>query len=473
MKRKSRGAKSGLPEGNPQLIRPRCGPGRVAWRLGATLLGGALLAANGGAHAQTPAAADAAREPGSELTVYLMTIGPGAAVWEKFGHNAIWISDASTGSDLAYNYGMFSFAEPGYLRRFLAGDMQYWMEPFSGPGSARAYAQANRSVWVQELNLSPAQRVRLRDFLEWNARPENRVYRYDYYRDNCSTRVRDAIDRAIGGALRAATEATPTGTTYRSHSLRLTATEPLTYTGLLLGLGPMVDHPISAWEESFIPMRLREHVRAVTVPGPDGTPAPLVLSERTLFESTGEPPPDTAPDRTAAYLLFGAGLGALFVLLGRAGRTSTIAATAFLALAIAWSATVGLFGVILAALWAFTDHAAAYANENLFQVNPLPLALAVALPLARRRPGAARAAVALATAIAAIAVLGFVLQLLPALDQVNGGIIALVLPVHLALAVVLRWSHLSPERDIQVRPEVRTARSTRPAATRGPIQSSG
>jgi hypothetical protein len=410
-----------------------------------------------------------AREPGSELTVYLMTIGPGAAVWEKFGHNAIWISDASTGSELAYNYGMFSFAEPGYLRRFLAGDMQYWMEPFSGPGSAAAYARANRSVWVQELNLTPAQRVLLRDFLEWNARPENRFYRYDYYRDNCSTRVRDAIDRAVGGALRAATEGTPTGTTYRSHSLRLTAEQPLTYTGLLLGLGPLVDRPISAWEESFIPMRLREHARSVTVPGPDGRPAPLVLSERTLFESTGEPPPEAPPDRTVAYLLVGAALAALLLALGRAGSTRRIAATACLALAIAWSAVVGLFGLVLAALWAVTDHVAAYGNENLFQVNPLPLALAAALPLARRRPGAARAAVALATITAGLAALGFVLQLLPALDQVNGGIIALALPVHLALATVLWWSRMSSEKDVRG-PAKRSAAG---AAASGRIESGG
>src|SRR6476469_9345789 len=64
----------------------------------------------------------ASSEPGSNLTVYLLTFGWGDEVWEKFGHNAIWIHDASTGTDTTYNWGMFSFDEPHFLSRFLTGD---------------------------------------------------------------------------------------------------------------------------------------------------------------------------------------------------------------------------------------------------------------------------------------------------------------------------------------------------------------
>ena len=75
------------------------------------------------------------------------------------------------------------------------------------PGRSRTseqYRRANRSVWVQELEMPPARRLELQRFLEWNERPENRFYHYDYYRDNCSTRVRDALDRALGGRIRRA-----------------------------------------------------------------------------------------------------------------------------------------------------------------------------------------------------------------------------------------------------------------------------
>src|SRR4029077_12271731 len=37
-----------------------------------------------------PIASVASGEPGSNLTVYLLTFGWGDVVWERFGHNAIW-----------------------------------------------------------------------------------------------------------------------------------------------------------------------------------------------------------------------------------------------------------------------------------------------------------------------------------------------------------------------------------------------
>ena len=150
--------------------------------------------------AQPPNRPTAVPPPGSELTISIMTMGAGAEVWERFGHNAIVVEDRRLGSSVAYNYGMFSFRQENFLLRFLQGRMMYWMAGISTPkASCPSTATLQRSVWQQELNLTPAQRLALRDFLEWNARKENRFYRYDYYRDNCSTRVRDAIDRVLGG----------------------------------------------------------------------------------------------------------------------------------------------------------------------------------------------------------------------------------------------------------------------------------
>jgi hypothetical protein len=72
------------------------------------------------------------------------------------------------------------------------------------------YVRDNRSVWLQELEMPPAARLELQRFLEWNALPEHRFYHYDYYLDNCSTRVRDALDRFLGGRIREHTESLPT-----------------------------------------------------------------------------------------------------------------------------------------------------------------------------------------------------------------------------------------------------------------------
>ena len=256
-----------------------------------------------------------------------MTMGPGKAVWERFGHNAIWIHDPVQGTDKAYNYGLFDLRQENFLVRFLQGRMWYWMQGFPAQSYVELYRRANRSVWVQELEMPPQARRELQRFLEWNERPENRFYHYDYYRDNCSTRVRDALDRALGGRIRQETAELATGKTYRFHTRRLTANDPLIYTGLLLALGQPVDRPISAWDEMFLPLAMREHLRRITVPGSDGRPTPVVRSERTLFESTATPPPDRPPFWLPIYLGIGAVLGSVIFVLGTWARRSRLART--------------------------------------------------------------------------------------------------------------------------------------------------
>ena len=191
--------------------------------------------------------------PGSELTVYLMTMGQGDQVWERYGHNAIGIRNRLTNSDIVFNWGIFSFEEPGFIGRFLRGETMYWMAGLDAAASVAQYRMLNRTVEVQELNLSPPQRLELLNFIRWNAQEENKFYRYDYFLDNCSTRVRDALNRVLGGAIKMATDTMQTGTSYRWHALRLMAEDRLTTVGVNIGLGRPTDRHITAWEEMFIP----------------------------------------------------------------------------------------------------------------------------------------------------------------------------------------------------------------------------
>ena len=413
------------------------------------LLFGALLTclASGIAAAQAPAAVGGAAstlgagsvapdsEPGAGMSVYLMTMGPGDAVWEKFGHNAIWIRDTTRGLDVAYNWGLFDFDDVDFIPRFLKGSMRYWMGGYAGMPTVDAYASYNRSVWAQELALTPAQKLELLDFVRWNSLPENRYYHYDYFRDNCSTRVRDAIDRVLGGQLRAALDTTATGTTYRWHTRRLTQGSLPVYTGMDIVLGPRGDHPLSAWEEAFLPMSLRDHIRAIRVSGPAGPAMPLVRAESELFAATRLPEPDRPANLLAGFLAVGVFVAGLFVYCARltaqgrrAGRIGVAA------LGTTWSLLAALIGTVMVLSWTSTDHVFMYRNENLFQLSPLsfllvPLLITVGLS-GRRMDLAAR----VAGAVAGISVLGLLLQALPALDQVNGEVIALALPIHLGIA---------------------------------------
>jgi hypothetical protein len=382
-------------------------------------------------HAQGGAAA-----PGSELSVFLLTMGHGDMVWEKFGHNALWIHDPVRGTDQVYNYGVFDFRSPGYWQRFLKGTWLYELGVAGIDQTMWQYQYLNRSVVAQELNLTPSQKAELQGFLELNARPENREYLYDYYRDNCSTRIRDVLDRVIGGRLAVATRGKPTGTTYRWHSERLIAEDEAAYTGLLAGLGPAADRPIDAWEEMFLPFKVRDQVRRVRVPDMEGRMVPLVASERTLLEAVGRAPERTEPPFWLPwYLLAGVVLGGLMAGLGEWARRGRAGQFAFSALGALWSLVMGVGGLLLLALWTLTNHSIAYRNENLFQFNPLALGLVVLLPaLGLGARWAARPGRLLALFVAGVAVLGLVLQVLPGLDQVNGSLIAFTLPVHLGVA---------------------------------------
>jgi hypothetical protein len=394
------------------------------------VLGARAVAARGQAAPVDPPA-----EPGSELTVSLITLGQGSQVWERYGHNALWIHDATRGTDRTYNWGVFDAADPRFIVRFVRGRMRYWMESVDVQLLLNHYRSSDRTITIQRLALSPAQRVALRDFVEWNRREENKYYWYDYFRDNCSTRLRDAVDRALGGALRRETAGQPTANTYRSESVRLMEGMPLTQLGIAIGLGPLADRKLTGWEEMFVPMRMRDRLRGVRIAGPTGAHIPLVAEERQVYVSRRPPEPQQVPPLLRRYAIVGVLAAGLIV---ASGLLALVAwGVPFGAAAAVWSLLSGIGGLLLLFLWLGTHHLFAYRNENLLHLSPLAVALAVLAPLAVYRPRARAAAWWLAAAVAALSLLGVVLKPL-GLDQDNLFVIALVLPGHLALAWVLR-----------------------------------
>lgn len=365
-------------------------------------------------------------EPGSELTVTLLTYESGGAVWERFGHNALWIHDAATGSDHHYDYGRFDFGAPNFFLHFAQGKMWYSMGDTNNvTGMIALYTGQGRKIWAQELNLVPSQRAALRDFLTWNIRPENAGYAYDYYRDNCSTRIRDALDRVVDGAIRRYAAA-PSGITWREETRRLNQNNPPLYAGLMMALGHPVDQVMTGWEQMFLPIRLRELLDSVRVSGPDGMERPLVRDARVLAQGGAFPVPATPSNWTGRFLAVGVVLGGLLAWLG--GRRSR----AFVPLATLWALLAGVVGLALTWLWVFSTHVAAYRNENLFLFNVVVLILAIVIPL---RSESARRLAAVVTGVAA---LGLLLKLLPAFDQKNLELFALALPAHTGVWLGLR-----------------------------------
>jgi hypothetical protein len=267
-----------------------------------------------------------------------------------------------------------------------------------------------------------------------NERPENKFYRYDYYRDNCSTRLRDALDHAVGGQLQTSTVSRQTSGTYRSHTLRLLGTDIPMYTGADLALGHPADKPLSMWQEMFLPVRMASDLRTVSLTDSTGAQIPLVRSEMALFTAGRAPEPSAPPNYFPWFVALGILIAAGMIALVRSAEGGSKIAFFFAtAISTLWSLIAGACGVALVIAWVFTRHYFMSRNENLLHLDPLSLGLVVLIPLAiYGRRGVSRA-IKLAGFVAALSLLGFVLQGIPFFSQKNGEIIGLALPLNLAV----------------------------------------
>jgi hypothetical protein len=390
---------------------------------------------------------DAARAVrGQSLEVSVLTFENGAILWERFGHNALVITDTLLGESRAYNWGVFDFESPDFLTRFLTGETRYWLAVWPTRAMLEEYVRLDRTARKQVLALDAVQRAALAEYVEWNALEENRYYRYDYYLDNCSTRVRDAIDRVLGGTLaRAFADVPATPRTWREETARVTDGDWPPFAGIHVALGRNADRPLTRWNEGFIPMQLAAHLTTVMIADGNGGTRPLVAQDTVLYRAQRAPLPDRAPDRRVVALLLGAGLAALVLVLGRAtGTTHRVPSLAARLVMTVWYGVGGVLGTALLLAGTVTKHAPYMgSNLTLLQVHPLLLVAACVTLLAGVSARVSRALGWLTALVAALSVTGLVLQL-TVIDQQSWPVVAVTVPVHVACALVCRGRGARP-----------------------------
>lgn len=370
----------------------------------------------------------AAAQAGDVPRIGVATMQPGDVFFERFGHNALVVDDPDAPYPMSYNFGAFDPNEADFVPRFIRGDMRYQLMALPLADDLAYYRDVGRGVSIQWLDLTPTQARSLAAALVENAKPENAHYRYDYFTDNCSTRVRDAIDTALGGALRNQLQGRSRGNTYRGDAVRLASPAPWMWLGFDIGLGPASDRPNALWEDAFVPMRLADALRSAR--NVDGRP--LVSGEQTILPHTQAPEPAERARLMWPWLVAGLVIGAAILAAGRiAPRTLAAIALPF------WTVSALLGGVMLF-LWMGTEHGFAWRNHNLLLFNPLCLLL---LPggwrIARgRAPGALFGWMLVAVVLCGVAAV--FLHWLPVLPQRNAAWLSLLMPVHVALFWVLR-----------------------------------
>ena len=357
--------------------------------------------------------------PADGAEAWLVTFGPGEIYFERFGHNAIWLREPALDLDHTFNFGYFDFEQEDFFLRFMRGRMLYFSIAQPATREFEYYRQENRSIRAQKLNLTTTQYQQLRDYLLREIQPENRNYRYDYYLNNCSTRIRDALDIALDGELYARTGQVSAKLNFRDQTRRLTQMQFWYYLGLETGLGFPVDREVTRWDEMFIPMVVADEISAMTATTA-GTDAPLVSADMMFFFST-LPAPAAAPDSIwYRYLILG------LLVTGLAWISGKFMPPIWLeALVRSWILISATMGFVLAALWLLTDHEASRNNANLLLLNPLLLLAFVP----KLRP-----------AVGVILIIGNLLALiLPMLPeyQYNLDVLALLTPLNLTAALFL------------------------------------
>ncbi len=359
-----------------------------------------------------------------EREAWLVTFGPGEIYWERFGHNAIWLREPAVGLDHTFNFGFFDFEQEDFFLRFLRGRMLYFSVAQPAEKEFEFYRHFDRSIRAQKIKLTDVQYERLRDYLINEIRPENRDYRYDYYLNNCSTRVRDALDLALNGGLSLQTQNKPAVLNFREQTRRLTEQQFWYYLGLELALGYPVDKPVSRWDEMFVPMVLADEIAALSSNAASSGDV-LITSDVIIYTSSAVQPAASPSATWPGYLLLGLLITVLAWLSGRFMPAVWLAG-----LCGAWALICATSGLVLAGLWFFTDHEVARMNANLLLLNPLVILAWV--PLLRR----------IAAVMFAIGPgLALLLVLLPS-HQYNLDALALLGPVNLGVAAYLLRNRL-------------------------------
>ena len=404
-----------------------------------------IISIGGCAFAQDPQAPTS----GTDLDVSLITFGPGLEVWERFGHNAILINDRTTKKSLLYNYGIFDFDQKDFFLNFARGHMTYRMAVGDPNEELPYYVEEGRWIVQQELAMTPSQKAKLANFLDWNVRPENQQYRYNYFESNCSTKTRDALDVAADGAIHQQTISPSRGFTYRMDVMRLMRPEPLLMIGMDAGLGPYADRRLTYWDESFLPTELMRHLRDVFVVDPTtGERHSLVARETRLNDSHIPEPNETPPNGLWGALAAGIALALLILALARA-HASALARATFATLAVVVELVLGLGGLVLLGLWLLTEHTSAWRNENLFLLDPLCLLLIPVWIGAYRQRWSPSPFARYATLIVAlIAGFAWFAKVFPWFIQDNRFWIALLLPIHAAFALAV-WMRTRRSGAIQ------------------------
>ncbi|MCL2810009.1 MAG: DUF4105 domain-containing protein [Treponema sp.] len=312
-------------------------------------------------------------EPGDNFIIKIAVVGPGDQLYFWWGHIALIIEDTRTGVSLFYDYGIFDFNQDNFFYNFAFGRLLYKCGVSFSEYQIEHYIETNRDIIIYTLDLPARTKLKVREFANINVLPENRDYYYHHFKDNCSTRIRDIIDLATDGQLKRQYENQISQFTLRDHVRRHTWFAPAEDWFLNFLMGQVIDTPLTAWEDMFLPSEVGKLINDFYYIDINGERRKLVSSVETIFTSVGRPAVLEKPRMQWLYQLgFSLVLSIIFgcffylqikkIKIGRilSGISMSICGLVF-----------GTAGLVLYFMAIFTNHDYTFENINMIFCGPL------------------------------------------------------------------------------------------------------
>ena len=301
--------------------------------------------------------------PNAEVS--LVTCSPGSELYSIFGHSAIRVKDTITDTDLIFNYGVFDFDTPNFYWKFIRGKLQYKLAIQPTNWFVESYAAEGRMVMVEKIHLTREEKNRIIQFLRVNYLPENRYYLYDFFYNNCSTKIWDVAEENIPGKLKFDTSVYDPQS-FRNLLAPYLKSVPWAKLGIDLLLGMRTDKIATFKQQMYLPDYLSRNMSHTLRQKPSGGDRSLLGPEKVILERDPKKSQFSKPfmGPVAAFILL---LGLVLVITFLGGQKMKRWVDAFLLL------IPGLLSILLLFMWFFSDHQQMDWNLNVFWANPLAL----------------------------------------------------------------------------------------------------
>ncbi|MBC7867026.1 MAG: DUF4105 domain-containing protein, partial [Gloeobacteraceae cyanobacterium ES-bin-316] len=294
----------------------------------------------------------------SRIRISLLTCTPGEELYSIFGHSALRLIDSNSVSDIVYNYGTFNFDDEGFYLKFIRGKLLYYLSVVNFEDFKYEYQSSNRGMTEQLLNLTASEKMDIRHALIENLKEENKYYQYDFFFDNCTTRLRDLIVKSKQPTP-ILPSVQPAGMRFRQaiHQKLDLGHQPWSKLGIDVLLGAPTDKIMTSSDQQFLPDNLMKALDATINP-------PVVVSSKKLYDL------DSLKPQTSFFtpFVFFVSLLLIYVLLHFAFQNKFPLLLSGLDGLLFFC--TGLLGILLIFMWSATDHSMTKNNYNLLWAWP-------------------------------------------------------------------------------------------------------